>query len=253
MTNPSIKTSEYRDWLKDLKQRVRQAQVKAAVQVNTALLTFYWELGADIVERQKSAKWGSGFLTQLSADLMSEFPDMKGFSYRNIIYVRNWYLFYSEPLANSATSCCTIASQAVSQLPKSREIEKAEQPAPQLSGYSIWSQVVTKLVQIPWSHNLVIISKCKDVTEALYYVNKTIEHNWSRNVLTHQIESGLYQREGKAVTNFVETLPTPQSDLAQQLIKDPYCFDFLTLTQDFNERELEIALTDHRYSIMQVP
>ncbi|WP_321414957.1 DUF1016 N-terminal domain-containing protein [uncultured Desulfobacter sp.] len=106
------------------------------------------------------------------------------------------------------------------------------------------------MVRIPWSHNLVIISKCKDVTEALYYVNKTIEHNWSRNVLAHQIESELYQREGKAVTNFVKTLPAPQSDLAQQLIKDPYNFDFLTLTKDYNERELETALTDHRYSAL---
>jgi predicted nuclease of restriction endonuclease-like (RecB) superfamily len=100
-------------------------------------------------------------------------------------------------------------------------------------------------VQIPWWHNVVIVSKCKDTTEALYYVNKTIKYNWSRNVLTHQIESGLYQREGKAVTNFTETLPAPQSDLAQQLIKDPYTFDFLTLTDDYNERELEKALTGH--------
>ena len=104
---------------------------------------------------------------------------------------------------------------------------------------------MAKLVQVPWGHNRVIISKCKDTPEALYYVDKTIEHNWSRNVLTHQIESGLYHREGKAVTNFANTLPAPQSDLAQQLIKDPYTFDFLTLTQDYNERELEKALINH--------
>jgi predicted nuclease of restriction endonuclease-like (RecB) superfamily len=114
----------------------------------------------------------------------------------------------------------------------------------QIAGAQKVQRVVAQLVQIPWSHNLIIISKCKDVTEALYYANKTIEHNWSRNVLTHQIESGLYQREGKAVTNFAVTLPAPQSDLAQQLIKDPYNFDFLTLTRDYNERELEQALSD---------
>ena len=216
MNNQPIKTSEYRDWLKEIKQRVRQAQAKAAVQVNTALLTFYWELGADIVERQKAAKWGSGFLKQLSTDLMSEFPDMKGFSLRNIKYIRQWHLFYSKSLTDCDTDCVAIGQQPVAQL-----------------------------VQIPWSHNLIIISKCKDVTEALYYANKTTEHNWSRNVLTHQIESGLYQREGKAITNFTETLPSQQSDLAKQLIKDPYCFDFLTLTEDYNERELEKALTDH--------
>lgn len=112
MPNQLIRTSEYRDWLKDVKQRVRQAQVKAAVQVNTALLTFYWELGADIAERQKSAQWGSGFLKQLSADLMAEFPDMKGFSHRNIKYIRSWYLFYSEGLVNCATACCAIGAKS---------------------------------------------------------------------------------------------------------------------------------------------
>ncbi|NDY72701.1 DUF1016 domain-containing protein [Desulfobacter hydrogenophilus] len=229
MSKTNLTKAEYRDWLKEIKQRVRQAQVKAAVQVNTALLTFYWELGADIVTRQKKARWGSGFLKQLSQDLMAEFPDIKGFSYRNIKYIRSWYLFYSEGLANWATGCCPIEKQAVAPIDSTEKRQQA----------------VAQLVQIPWSHNLIIISKCKEITEALYYVNKTMAHNWSRNVLTHQIESGLYQREGKAVTNFAKTLPAPQSDLAQELIKDPYNFDFLTLTEDYNERELEKALTDH--------
>ncbi|WP_245619830.1 PDDEXK nuclease domain-containing protein [Desulfobacter vibrioformis] len=162
MINP-----DYRDWLKEIKQRLRKAQVKAAVQVNTALLTFYWGLGADIVKRQKTAKWGSGFLKQFSADLMAEFPDMKGFSFSNIKYIRQWNLFYSVGAKNCAAGCCTIGQQPVGQL-----------------------------VRIPWS----------------------------RNVLTHQIESGLYLREGKAVTNFAKTLPAPQSYLAQQLIKDSYNF-----------------------------
>jgi len=209
-------TSDYRDWLKSLKLRVRQAQLKAAVQVNSALLTFYWELGADIVERQKTAKWGSSFLKQLSADLMAEFPDMKGFSLNNLQYIRRWYLFYAESLANCGAACATI-----------------------------WQQPVAKLVQIPWGHNRAIVSKCTDVEEALYYVQKTIENNWSRSVLVHQVESGLFQREGQAITNFADTMPAPQSDLAQQLLKDPYTFDFLSLTEDYNERELETALTDH--------
>jgi predicted nuclease of restriction endonuclease-like (RecB) superfamily len=239
MTNQTIRTSDYRDWLKDIKQRVRQAQVKAAVQVNRALLTFYWELGADIVERQKSAKWGSGFLKQLSEDLMAEFPDMKGFSKRNLECIRQWYLFYSEGIPDQATPGGQIAQQAVAQLPDA--IGKVGNAGP----HSKKQQVTALLVLIPWSHNLVIMSKCRDVTEALYYVSKTVGHNWSRNVLIHQIESDLYRREGKAVTNFAETLPAPQSDLAQQLIKDPYNFDFLMLTEDYNERELEKALTDH--------
>lgn len=237
MTNKPIKTTEYRDWLKGIKKRVRIAQVKAAVQVNTELLTFYWELGADIVERQKTAKWGSGFLKQLSADLMSEFPDMKGFSKRNLEQIRRWHLFYSEGLLIGLDQ---TGQEADDRSPCNKAFPIAKQAASQLG-----KQAIGQLVEIPWWHNVVIISKCNDVTEALYYVNKTIEHNWSRNVLVHQIESGLYQREGKAVTNFAQTLPAPQSDLAQQLIKDPYCFDFLSLTDDNNERDVEKALTDH--------
>jgi hypothetical protein len=118
MTNQPIRSSDYRDWLKDIKQRVRQAQVKAAVQVNRALLTFYWELGADIVERQKSAKWGSGFLKLLSEDLIAEFPNMKGFSKRNLECIRQWYLFYSEGIPDLAASCGQIAQKAVAQLPE---------------------------------------------------------------------------------------------------------------------------------------
>lgn len=245
MSDVHLTTVEYRDWLKEIKQRLRQAQVKAAVQVNTALLTFYWELGADIVERQKSAQWGSGFLKQLSADLMAEFPDMKGFSHNNLQYIKRWYLFYAEGVSNCGTGCSTIVQRPAAQLPQSISTQNIPQTMAPIDETQKVQRIVAQLVQIPWSHNLVIISKCKDVTEALYYANKTLEHNWSRNVLTHQIESGLYQREGKAVTNFAATLPAPQSDLAQQLIKDPYNFDFLTLTKDYNERELEKALTDH--------
>ena len=233
MSDVLNKTAEYRDWLKELKQRVWQAQLKAAVQVNSALLAFYWELGADMVERQKNAKWGSGFLKQLSADLMAEFPDMKGFSLNNLQYIRRWHLFYSEALVNCGTACAAISQQVA--------FELEESSAPELN----WPQVVANLCQIPWGHNRSIISKCADVEEALYYVKKTIEDNWSRSVLVHQIESRLFQREGQAITNFTDVLPAPQSDLAQQLLKDPYTFDFLSLTEDYNERELEKALTEH--------
>lgn len=216
MNHLTINTA-YLDWLGDLKAKVRRSQLKAAVAVNSALLEFYWEFGAEIVEKQKNTKWGSGFLSQLSKDLMQEFPEMKGFSKNNLQYVRRWHLFYHDKIMNCGTACSTIEE----------------------------GKVVTKLFQIPWSHNLVIISKTDHLEEALYYVQKTIENNWSRSVLTHQIESGLYQRDGKAVSNFSDTLPSPQSDLAQQILKDPYNFDFLTLTDDFNERELEQKLIQH--------
>lgn len=211
-----IKDVTYIQWIKDLKERVKRSQLKAAVAVNTALLEFYWELGADIVEKQKTAQWGSGFLSNLSLDLMSEFPDMKGFSLRNIKYIRRWVLFYSKLDL------------------------KGQQPVAQFA-----RQPATQLFSIPWGHNIVIISKCKTTSEAWFYVSKTIENNWSRSVLTHQIESNLFKRDGKAISNFNKTLPKPDSDLARQLIKDPYSFDFLALSKDFTERELEQNLTEN--------
>lgn len=212
----SQKNSDYADWLRSLKSRVCQVQLKAAVSVNQALLQFYWELGSDIVEKQQNTSWGEGFLTQLSQDLVAAFPDMKGFSKRNLEQVRRWYLFYSENRP--------IAQQPVSQLK---------------------SPLVEQITRIPWGHNIAIVTKCKSLAEASFYVQNTLTHNWSRSVLVHQIESSLWQREGKGISNFSDALPTPQSDLAQQTLKDPYIFDFLSLTQDHTERELEAQLTDH--------
>jgi len=192
MIDKNIKISnspEYNIWLKELKQKFRQAQIKAAIKVNTLLLEFYWELGADIVERQKNATWGSGFLKQLSQDLMVEFPNVKGFSFTNIKYIRQWFLFYD--------GHNVIKSQ---QLVDQLEIIKIQQPLDILGNK-------LNIFQIPWSHNIVIISKCKTVEKALFYVNKTIKNGWSRVILTHQIEGGLFERAGKAVTNFTETKP----------------------------------------------
>jgi predicted nuclease of restriction endonuclease-like (RecB) superfamily len=207
--------ADYRAWLGELKSRFRQVQLKAAVAVNTALLQFYWDLGADIVARQTQVDWGAGFLKQLSADLMSEFPEQKGFSASNLKYIRQWHLFWA-PAA--------IGQQPVGQIAK---------------------QPVSQIFSIPWGHNLAIIAKCKQHDEALYYVQATQAHGWSRSVLTHQIESGLWQREGKAITNFAQTLPAAQSDLARQMLKDPYKFDFFSLSREYTERELESRLIEH--------
>ena len=206
--------SNYTNWLKELKEKVRLVQLKAAVRVNTELLGFYWSLGRDIVEKQKSAKWGDGFLKQLSQDLTDEFPDMKGFSKRNLELMRKWYLFWSAP----------IAKQSATQLLK--------------------TELKQHITQIPWWHNVVILTKCTSYQKALFYVQKTIENSWSRSVLTYQIERGLYEKVGKAITNFDTTLPKVQSDLAKQTLKDPYCFDFLTITEKLNERDLELGLTN---------
>ncbi|HJH31052.1 MAG TPA: DUF1016 domain-containing protein [Methanosarcinaceae archaeon] len=228
MNNSLIIDEDYSVWLKELKNKVRLVQIKAAVKVNSELLQFYWDLGADIVEKQTTAKWGDGFISRLSHDLVTEFPDMKGFSTRNLKYIKQWYLFYSQEIEKSQQGIGQFSSPA---LVKSKE--------------AFGQQAVAQLIQIPWGHNIVIISKCKNLDEAIFYIQKTIQNNWSRSVLTHHIEGNLFKREGKAINNFKATLPEPQSDLAIETLKDPYNFDFLGLTEKHNEKELEDALINH--------
>lgn len=201
---------QYRQWLIDLKQRIRQSQIKAAIKVNTELLRLYWDLGYDIVVRQMESRWGSRFFEQLNQDLMKEFPEMKGFSVRNLFYVKQFYLFY-------------IQDEIIRQ-----------QFADEFENHPIF--------QIPWRHHVEIMTKCKSVQEALFYVQKTIQNGWSRAVLVNFLDSNLYSAQGKSLNNFSRLLPEVQSDLARELIKDPYNFDFLTLTNGFKERELEDAL-----------
>lgn len=245
MSSDLIIDKEYKAWLSDIKLKVRNVQIKAALKVQTELLNFYWDLGADIVAKQSHARWGDRLIEQLSKDLMADFPEMKGFSRSNLKYIKQWYLFYS-----SATLPNQMAQRAVSPLPAGQKIQ---QPVGQIQETEKSQQVVgqtgqraiTHITRIPWGHNIAIITKCKNIDEALYYVQSTLAHNWSRSVLVHQIESGLYKREGKAVNNFALTLPKPQSDLATQTLKDPYVFDFLTMTKDYDERDLENALVTH--------
>lgn len=193
----------YDDFLRDLKERIRSAQVRAVLAVNRELVLLYWEIGRDILSRQQQQGWGAKVIERLSADLRTSFPEMKGFSLRNLKYMRAFAEAY------------------------------VEEP--------IVQQVVA---QIPWGHNIRILDTIKDPTERLWYIQQTIQYGWSRNVLVHQIESRLYSRQGKATTNFDRTLPQPQSELAQQLLKDPYNFDFLSLGKDARERDLERALID---------
>ena len=213
MKSNKIIPSEYKEWLKEIKQRFQNSQIKASIQVNSTLLEFYWNLGNEIVEKQKNSTWGSGFLQQLSNDLIAEFPDVKGFSYTNIKNIRQWFLFWQQVVGELKT----IKSQ----------------------------QVVGEILMIPWGHNIAIIQKCKSVEEALYYVQNTIKNGISRSVLIHQIETNLYRRDCRAITNFEATLPPLQSDLAKEITKDPYNFDFLCLTKGYQEKELENALTDN--------
>jgi predicted nuclease of restriction endonuclease-like (RecB) superfamily len=233
----------YKDWLVELKQKVRTAQLKAAVAVNTELIMLYWELGKMITEKQTA--WGSKFLPQLSKDLNSEFPNMKGFSERNLALCRQFYQFYAfDNLPQDS-----ILQQAVAKLPlKKNEVDDPiQKPNGEKQEQVKTANTIVKqaVAQIPWGHNILIFSKSKDAPEALFYVQKTIENGWSRNILGLQIEVNLFQRQGKAINNFKNTLPETSSDLAQQLLKDPYQFDFLTLTESYKERELENALVEN--------
>lgn len=194
----------YKSLLGDLKKRIRNAQLRAARAANHELVLLYWHIGNEILQRQNKEGWGTKIIERLGRDLKQEFPDIKGFSPRNIKYMRAFAETYPD-------------RQFVQEV----------------------------LAQITWYHNLTLIEKIKDGSERLWYIRKTIENGWSRNVLVLQIEGGLYHRQGKAVTNFKQTLPSPQSDLAKQTLKDPYVFDFLSLTQKHDEKELERGLTEH--------
>ncbi|MGF1570662.1 MAG: YhcG family protein [Nodosilinea sp.] len=202
--SPLSLDSNYTAFLDGLKQRIRTAQVKAALAVNHELILLYWHIGREIIAKQKQASWGSKVIDHLARDLKREFPDIKGFSRSNLKAMRVFAEAYTEE---------QIGQQAVG--------------------------------QIPWSHNIRIIEKVKDPQARLWYVQQTVENGWSRNILAMQIESGLFERTGGAVTNFKHVLPAPQSDLAQQLVKDPYNFDFLTLAKEAQERDLERGLVDH--------
>lgn len=226
---------DFKSWVSQLKQDIRSAQIKAAIKVNTELLRLYWRMGADICEKQKFASWGDGWLKELSRELMTEFPDMKGFSHRNLQYIRQWYLFYNQEN--------TIVQQVVAQL----EDVNVQQPVAKLDD-DMRQQHVAQISEdvffsVPWGHHLYIISQCKDVSRAVFYLKKTVENGWSRAVLLNYLDTNLYERQGKAVNNFNRLLANPQSELAAQTLKDPYNFDFLTLDGEYRERELEHALT----------
>jgi predicted nuclease of restriction endonuclease-like (RecB) superfamily len=204
----------YTEWLGELKTRVRSAQLKAAVAVNSEMIQLYWDIGRAIVERQETAKWGSKVIDQIGQDLQREFPGVSGFSAQNVSKMRTFFLAYSGQKP--------IHSQPVSEL----------QPPPEM-------------LQIPWGHNQEIIYKIKDADARLWYAKATKEHGWSRAILVHQIETDLYLRKGKAVSNFAKALPADTSDLARETLKDPYTFEFLTLAEEHEEAELERGLVAH--------
>ncbi len=196
--------ADYAAWLTELKTRIHSAQQRATLAVNRELVLLYWQIGRDILERQDREGWGAKVIERLAQDLRSAFPDMKGFSPRNLKYMRAFAEAWPDQ-----------------------------------------SFVQGVLAQLPWYHQLALLDKLPGPETRRWYASKAIEHNWSRNILVMQIETHLLERSGQAVTNFSASLPKPQSDLARDSLKDPYRFDFLGLSEEAQEREIEHALVKH--------
>jgi predicted nuclease of restriction endonuclease-like (RecB) superfamily len=204
MTNELI-PSDYQGFLQTIKSRIQQAQLRALVAVNSELIRLYWQIGHEIWRRQQAQGWGTKVITQLSRDLHKEFPEMRGFSQRNLQYMRT--------LAEAYPDETQFTQQAVA--------------------------------QIPWGHHTILLDKVPDPVARRWYIQQTIAHGWSRNILEIQIETRLFERRGKALTNFRNTLPELQSDLASNVLKDPYVFDFITTHEEVKERNLQSALLTH--------
>lgn len=240
-----IKTNkDYARWIQELKERYRRSQIKAAAKVNQEMLLFYWSIGRDIVARDAENTYGSGFYKNLSQDLKEVLPETEGFSRQNLQYMKKMYLLYDQTYPNcfqdDETVACDIRPQAIVEansdyvsLVTCNEIDRC----PQIKNNFIFS--------IPWGHHRFLIDKYfesgkKDI--ALFYAHKVVDEGWSRNILKAFIDTDLHKRQGKALTTFSRTLPTPDSDLAQELTKDPYIFDFTEMTEPYKERELKKAL-----------
>ena len=213
------------------KSRYRATQIKAAVAVNSALIEFYWNLGKDISEKYPGEVYGSKFFDKLGVDLRRELPDASGFSKVNLIYCLKFYELYSG---------CTIVPQLVEQSAKSK---RGAAKVPQVVADKILQQAVAQLVLVPWGHHRTIIDKCKgDRDKALFYVRRTIQNGWSRNSLLNWLSTDLYDREGKAQTNFELTMPSDDCDLARQIVKDPQNFEVFGLSEKYSETELKAAI-----------
>ena len=206
---------EYRNWIEELVERYRKSQIKASIHVNSEMLMYYWSIGKDIKEKHAESKWGCKFFKNMSMDMATIIPHAKGFSPTNLRYMMRFYELF-------------------------QTIEIVPQLGEQLAMTS------NKVFMIPWGHIKLLIDKCHDNPERLnFYIDKIIENNWSRAVLANWLDTNLYERQGKAITNFAVQLSEVQGDLANELTKDPYNFDFLSMTEGYNEKELKDALTDN--------
>ncbi len=226
----------YADLLQEIKKRIRQAQVRAVLSANKEMILLYWDIGLLIAKRQLAEGWGAAIIPRLAKDVKNDMPEIKGFSERNLKRMVRFYREY--PFLSE------FVPQAVAQV----ELNTANTKVPQavaLLSLEDREQMRYLVVRLPWGHNILLIEKIKNPKIRVWYMSMTIKQGWSRNVLNLMINSDSYGRDGNAVTNFDQMLPSPQSDLARQALKDPYIFDFLTLDEPFRERELEVGLIQH--------
>ena len=246
----------YVQWMADIKQRFRQSQVKAAVRVNTAMLEFYWSVGRDLMALRAEERWGAGVVKQFALDMRQAFPDETGFSDTNVKYMKRWYLFYYERVIKGQRPVDQIGHQAGDEKGQQvadqlEAVEKSQQTVGQIEDCGKCQQAADQLEmpeifgRIPWFHHVLIISKCQTLDEAIFYINKVTEEGWSRSRLESQIAANLFGSQGTAVTNFEHTLPAPQSQLAKEILKDPYHFGFLSMSDEYEEKDLEDALVSN--------
>lgn len=239
--------ADYADWIADIKSRYRSAQVKAAVKVNAEKLLFNWLLGRDLVQKKAEERWGSGVVEQVSLDLKREFPNAEGFSTSNLWYMKKWYLFYTngdaeEKLQRAVGELQSSANQGALKLQQPvGEIQQLVSSPDNEMGMAF----PQPFALVPWGHHVEIVTKCKSIDEALFYVGKIIEQGLSRNALANCIKANLYEHQGKIVNNFTDHLPTLQSELVQDVLKENYDFGFATVAhENYDEAELEKALTE---------
>lgn len=242
MSNLIHVSKEYQQWIQELSKRFRRSQIKASVKVNREMLAFYWELGRDIVARNAENTYGKGFYASLSQDLRHAIPDADGFSETSVRYAKRFYEIYFQLIKNLPQVVEILDKE---NLPQVVEIF-ASQNRPQVGDdftAKIVARLLNELFSIPWGHHRYIIDKCSsDPNKALFYVQQTIENGWSRDMLLNFLGTDLYERSGKALSNFQYTLPTEESDLAQEITRDPYNFAFTGITGKYNERKLKDAL-----------
>ena len=238
--------ADYADWIADIKSRYRSAQVKAAVKVNAEKLLFNWQLGRDLVQKKAEERWGTGVVEQVSLDLKREFPNADGFSTSNLWYMKKWYQFYAdgdaeEKLQRAVGELQSSVNQTVIKLQQS---VGERQHLVSNTNNEIGMAFPQPFALVPWGHHVDIITKCKSIDEALFYVGKTIEQGLSRNSLANCIKANLYEHQGKIINNFTDHLPALQSKLVQEVLKENYDFGFATVEHEiYDEAELEEALT----------